>query len=99
MKRLGNKSLKKYFIEYLKEVVEQDIPALPKSVREAIGRAIETRLANDPIGFGKPLQYSLKGHRRLMMSEYRIVYRINPDASVVTIIAIKHRKEVHQSQL
>lgn len=49
----------------------------------------------DPIGFGKPLRYSLKGHRRLRVSDYRIVYRIEAETNTVVIIAIKHRKEVY----
>lgn len=49
----------------------------------------------DPIGFGKPLRYSLKGHRRLRVSDYRIVYRIDPDANTVVIVSIKHRKDVY----
>jgi mRNA-degrading endonuclease RelE of RelBE toxin-antitoxin system len=50
----------------------------------------------DPIGFGKPLRYSLKGHRRLRVSDYRIVYRIDADTSLVIIISIKHRKDVYE---
>lgn len=90
---LGNKP---YTIEYLQDVVEEDIPALPKSIRETIKRAIEERLRVDPIGFGKPLRYSLKGHRRLRVSDYRIVYRIHPTFHKVVIVAIKHRKEVYE---
>ena len=51
----------------------------------------------DPIGFGKPLRYSLKGHRRLRVSDYRIVYRIEPEEHSVIIIAIKHRKVVYDN--
>ncbi|KJV81821.1 plasmid stabilization system family protein [Rickettsia hoogstraalii str. RCCE3] len=50
----------------------------------------------DPIAFGKPLRYSLKGHRRLRVSDYRIIYRIEQETSTVIIIAIKHRKEIYQ---
>ena len=88
---LGNKE---YSIEYLKQVVDEDIFSLPKKIRGTIKRAIETRLVADPIGFGKPLQYSLKGHRRLRVSNYRVVYRIDSNKHVVTIVAIKHRKDV-----
>ena len=49
----------------------------------------------DPIGFGKPLRNSLKGHRRLIVSDYRVVYRIDPQNHTVVIIAIKHRKDVY----
>ena len=86
----GNKI---YTIEYLASVAAEDIPSLPKSARMMIQKAIEERLAIDPIGFGKPLRHSLKGHRRLRVSHYRIVYRI--EGATVLIIAIKHRKEVY----
>ena len=62
--------------------------------KELIKRAIEERLMADPISFGKPLRYSLKGHRRLRVSDYRIVYRIE-DKQVI-ILAIKHRKEIYE---
>ncbi len=88
---------KPYGVEYLPDVIENDIPALPKSMKLMIKKAIEERLMVDPIGFGKPLRYSLKGHRRLRVSDYRIVYRIQPVSHTVIIIAIKHRKEIYES--
>lgn len=93
MKTPGNKL---YRVEYLENVVKEDIPALPKSAKVMIRKAIEERLTLDPIGFGKPLRYSLKGHRRLRVSDYRVVYRIDATHHVVIIAAIKHRKEVYQ---
>ena len=89
----GNKI---YLIEYLETVVKNDIPDLPKTERSMIKKAIEERLMIDPIGFGKPLRYSLKGHRRLRVSDYRIVYRIEASVKTVIIIAIKHRKDVYE---
>lgn len=85
-----------YRIEYLESVVDEDIPRLPKSVRSLIKRAIEERLAIDPVGLGKPLRYSLKGHRRLRVGDYRIVYRIDQDERLVTIVVIKHRRDVYE---
>lgn len=90
---------KLYSIYYLKTVVEDDIPVLPKTEQKIIKKAIEERLMVDPIGFGKPLRYSLKGHRRLRVSDYRIVYRIEPNQMAVIIIAIKHRKDVYEHTL
>lgn len=83
----------KYTIKYLDIVVKEDIPNLQPTIRTMIKKAIEERLTLDPIGFGKPLRYSLKGHRRLRVSDYRIVYRI--DNNTVIIVAIKHRKDVY----
>jgi mRNA interferase RelE/StbE len=85
-----------YQLEYQERVVKEDIPALPKTMRLRIRKAIEERLTKDPIGYGKPLQYSLKGHRRLRVGDYRIVYRILPEQKHVLIVAIDHRKSVYE---
>ena len=84
-----------YKIKYLKSVLVDDIPLLPKTVGLRVKKAIEERLMVDPIGLGKPLRYSLKGSRRVRVGDYRIVYYI--DADMVVITAIKHRKDVYES--
>ena len=84
-----------YKIRYIEKVVKKHIPALSQRARQLIKKAIEERLAIDPVRFGKPLRYSLKGHRRLRVSNYRVVYRIEVDTNTVLIIAIKHRKDVY----
>lgn len=85
-----------YTVRYVEEVVKKHIPSLPVGARKTIKRAIEERLSIDPVGLGKPLQYSLNGYRRLRVGDYRIVYRIDKAANTVTIIAIKHRKDVYR---
>jgi len=89
----GNKP---YQAEYLTSVTKEDIPSLPKNIKKTIKKAIEERLMIDPIGFGKPLRYSLKGHRRLRVGDYRVVYRIDTEKQLVIIVAIKHRKDVYE---
>ena len=86
----------KYQIRYLEDVIRTHIPNLSSTARILIKRAIEERLTVDPIGFGKPLRYSLKGHRRLRVSDYRIIYRIEPQTNTAIVIAIKHRKDVYE---
>ena len=85
-----------FIIEYLISVVEEDIPKLSSRMKMMIRKAIEERLTVDPVGFGKPLRYSLKGHRRLRVGDYRVVYRIEIDSQLVLIVAIKHRKDVYE---
>jgi addiction module RelE/StbE family toxin len=85
----------KFQITYQETVIKKHIPALSTKAKLLIRNAIEERLATDPIAFGKPLRYSLKGHRRLRVSDYRIVYRI--EDQTVIIIAIKHRKDIYQT--
>jgi mRNA interferase RelE/StbE len=92
MTKPGNKP---FSIEYLENVVTDDIPNLPKSIRERVKSAIETRLTVDPVGLGKPLRYSFVGHRRIRVGDYRIVYRIDLQNNVVIIVLIKHRKDVY----
>ena len=93
MKKLGNKH---YSIKYLDYVLENDIPKLPKTVRTRIKKAIETRLVIDPISLGKPLRYSFKGHRRIRVGDYRLVYRIQVQKKIVIIVYIRHRKEIYK---
>lgn len=90
----GNKV---YNIEYLASVTKIDIPSLTKAIKEKIKKAIEEKLMLDPIGFGKPLRYSLKGHRRLRVGDYRVVYRIEYSSNKVIIVAIKHRKNIYKT--
>ena len=82
-----------YIIIYIKSVIKRDPRELSHPVLRQIKQAIEKRLMVDPIGYGKPLRYNLKGCRRLRVGDYRIVYRINEQT--VTILAIKHRKNIY----
>lgn len=84
-----------YTIDYLETVKKSDIPNLSHDIRAIIKKAIEKRLTIDPMGYGKPLRYSLKGHRRLRVGDYRIIYRIDGQNHKVIVIAIKHRKEIY----
>lgn len=83
-----------YKIEYLESVIEKDIPKISKTDQLSIRMAIEKKLQLDPVSFGKPLRYSLKGCRRLRVGKYRIIYKL--EGKVVLIIKIGHRSEVYE---
>ena len=87
----------KYIIEYDVDI-EEKLRSFPKSVRKMIRDAIEKKLTVDPIAFGKPLRFSLKGYRRLRVGDYRVIYRIIEDKVLVMIVEIDHRKEVYDDQ-
>ncbi|MBA3751216.1 type II toxin-antitoxin system RelE/ParE family toxin [Candidatus Dependentiae bacterium] len=87
----------KYCIRYLQDVVDKQIKSLSSTAQDLIKRAIEELLMTDPISFGKPLRYTLKGYRRLRVGDYRIVYRIEAEIKTVTIVAIKHRKTIYKN--
>ena len=80
-------------ILYQDEVIKKHIPKLSVAVKSIIKSNVESKLISDPISFGKPLRHSLKGHRRLGVGDYRIVYRIDGDD--VIIVAIKDRKDIY----
>lgn len=84
-----------FAIEYLEVVVKKDIPDLPKTAKLRIKKAIEERLATNPMAFGQPLRYSLQGYRRLRVGDYRVVYCIAAHIHKVQIVAIKHRKDIY----
>lgn len=86
----------RYKIEYLEEVVKKHIPSLSSPIKLILKKAIEEKLMLDPVGYGAPLRYSLKGHRKLRVGDYRIVYRIIPENMTVLIIAIGHRKLIYK---
>ena len=85
----------KYVVKFHEIVVKHHIPALPKTMKERIKCAIEERIAFDPISFGKPLRYGLKGYRRNRVGDYRIIYRVEEDTKTILIIAIQHRKDIY----
>lgn len=82
-----------YRLIYHPDILIEDLPKIPKNFQETIRRAIEERLANEPLSYGEPLRQSLKGHRKLRVGDYRVIYRIN--AKDVIILKIGHRKEVY----
>jgi len=85
----------KYRVEYLESVVRDDIPRLSTTAKRRIRGAIEPSLGSNPIEFGKPLRYSLRGARRLRVGDYRVSYRIDPPDSVL-IVKIGHRRDVYE---
>ena len=85
-----------YRIDYL-EQVRKDLKPISKSDKQKIRSAIESKLSSNPIEFGKPLQYSLKGLRRLRVGDYRVIFQIDQTNKVVLVIKIGHRREIYES--
>jgi len=83
-----------YRLLYHPAVLREDLPNIPNDQRHRIRSSIERHFLEEPILAGKPLQQSLKGHRRLRVGDWRVIYRIERDA--VIILKIGHRREVYQ---
>ena len=74
--------------------VRSDLENIPRNIRSRLARAIETRLTTDPARYGAPLRSILRPYWKLLVGDYRIVYKITNRE--VWILAILHRKEVYQ---
>ena len=84
-----------YRIQYHPDI-KKDLKKISKSDQKKIRAVIEEKIAKDPIKFGKPLQYSLKGCRRLRVGDYRVIYKVTKSVITVLIIKIGHRREVYE---
>ncbi|MDF1536867.1 MAG: type II toxin-antitoxin system RelE/ParE family toxin [bacterium] len=84
----------KFLVRYHPDVKAEDIPALPKAVKNRIRKAIEERLTAAPHDYGQPLRRSLKGYWKLRVGDYRVVYRIKGNS--VIILGIMHREKIYE---
>ena len=63
-------------------------------LKKRIKSAIETRLAQAPHRYGKPLRKTLKGYWKLRVGDYRVVYKVVDKE--IWILGIIHRKKVYE---
>lgn len=82
-----------YRLLYHPDITKCDLVKMPKNVKESIRKAIEERLLTNPVLYGQPLRQSLRGHRKLRVGAYRVIYRIHGDE--IIILKIGHRKEIY----
>lgn len=82
-----------FAIEYGDSFDPKHLKGIPASIQDTIDHAIQIKLTQDPVTFGKPLQYALKGCRRLRVGDYRVVYFIRK--KTVIILDIRHRSKIY----
>ena len=85
----------KFNVVFLDEEVVNEIRKLPKNIQKLIKTAIDERLAVAPLSYGKPLKYSWRGHRSLRVSSYRIIYRVDQENIIVTIVKADIRRDIY----
>ena len=54
-------------------------------------------IQSDPYSFGDPLEGTFKGKRRMRIGDYRIVYHVNDKEKKVSILYVRHRREVYRA--
>ena len=83
-----------YKVVYIDQI-EQDLKKLGKTTVKKILVRIETYLAADPKGLGKPLKGEFQGYWRYRWGDYRVIYKISEREILIIILRISHRKEVY----
>lgn len=79
----------------IKRAAEQDLRALPQAIFQRVNAKI-LALRDDPRPAGvRKLSGSVQGWR-IRAGSYRIVYQIDDDAQTVTIVRVKHRREIYR---
>ena len=69
---------------------------LPEKVATAVVEFLYGSLAENPQRVGKPLKLGLEGMHSARRGDYRVVYRIDDDQRLVTVIAIEHRSDIYR---
>lgn len=78
---------------------KKDLPNLPPEQVIEADRFLNKVLPNDPYidGVDKfPLQGSFKGWAKIRLGDYRMVYHIHKERSLVLVVFIAQRSEVYK---
>jgi mRNA-degrading endonuclease RelE of RelBE toxin-antitoxin system len=75
---------------------ERSLARLPESVAAAIVEFMLADLTGAPRRVGHPLQRELAGLWTASRGPYRIVYEIDDETTVVTVMSIDHRADIYR---
>ncbi len=75
---------------------ERSLARLPESVAAAIVEFMLGALVEAPRRVGHPLQRELAGLWAARRGPYRVVYEIDGEARVVTVLRVDHRADVYR---
>ena len=83
-----------YKVQWEKEALKS-LDKINWKIAEKIRVGVETVLAKNPYGKGKPLKGKRKGQWRFRFSEYRVIYRIEQNKLLILVIEVGHRREIY----
>ncbi len=69
---------------------------LPEKVATAAVEFAYGSLAESPHRVGKPLRLGLEGLHSARRGDYRVIYRIDDDGRIITIMAVEHRSDIYR---
>jgi mRNA interferase RelE/StbE len=69
---------------------------LPEKVAAAVVEFLYGSLAASPHRVGNPLKLSLEGLHSARRGDYRVIYRIDDQRRLVTVMTIEHRSDIYR---
>lgn len=69
---------------------------LPEAVAAAVWEFVNGPLAENPHRVGKQLVRDLGGYWSARRGQYRVIYVIDDEEVVVTVVAVDHRRDVYR---
>jgi mRNA interferase RelE/StbE len=76
----------------------RDLDRLPEKVAAAVVEFVYGALAENPHRVGHELRFELEGKHSANRGDYRIIYEIDDEALLVTVLAIDHRSKIYRSR-
>lgn len=77
--------------------VERALARLPEKAAAAVVEFVTGALVEKPRAVGHPLRRELIGLWVARRGPYRVVYEIDDDAGVVSVLRVDHRADVYRS--
>jgi mRNA-degrading endonuclease RelE of RelBE toxin-antitoxin system len=74
----------------------RELTRLPEKVATAVVEFLYGSLAASPHRVGKPLKLGLEGLHSARRGDYRVIYRIDNERRLVTVMAIEYRSDVYR---
>ncbi len=75
---------------------EEDLAHLDKAIAKNIANKIDWLSQNIEYIIPSPLKGKFKGKYKLRVGNWRIVYSVEHESQVITIYAVRHRREVYK---
>lgn len=72
------------------------VTRLPEKVATAVVEFLYGSLATSPYRVGKPLKLGLEGLHSARRGDYRVIYSIDDQRRLVTVMAIEHRSDIYR---
>ncbi len=86
--------MNKYEVVYGDLINSKNLKKFSPQVLKKIKQSIDAKLTTQPELFGKPLRKSLRGFRRMRISDFRVIFKI--EKKVVKIVFIGKKPDVYK---